>query len=59
MNAYFCQGEIDEPGYNQIFSYNPLVKTHSNQEHDNEIHHPTFPESIEQLVEQIINYVPV
>ena len=59
MNSYFCQGEIDEPGYDGIFSYHTLLKTHSNQEHDNEIHHPPFPEIIEQLFGKIIHSVPV
>ena len=59
VNAYFFQCEIDNPGYNSIFSYNTLLKTHSNQEHDNAIHRPPFPESIEQLIEQIIHSIPV
>ena len=58
MNDYFGQGEINEPDYDRIFSSHPLVKTHSNQEHDNAIHHPHFPENIEQLIEQIIHSVP-
>ena len=56
MNADFCQVEIDKAGDNMIFSYHPLLKTNSDQEQDNAIHHPTLPESIEQLVEWIINY---
>ena len=59
MNAYFCQGDIKEPVYDRLFSYYPLLKTHSNQEHDNENLHPPNPDIIEQLVEQIIHYVPV
>ena len=59
MNTYFCQGEIYEPGYDRIFLYNPMLKTHSKQEHSNAIHCPPIPESIEQLVEQIIRYFPV
>ena len=59
MNNYFFQGETDDPGYNRLFSYNPLLQTHSNQEHNNAINHPTFTESIEQLVEQIIHSVLV
>ena len=59
MDAYFGQGEIEEPVYNSIFSYHPQLKTHSNQEHDNEIHQPPFTEIIEQLIEQIIHSVPV
>ena len=51
MNADFCQGEIKEPGDDRLFLYPPLLKTHSNQEHDNAIHHFYFPESIEELVE--------
>ena len=59
MDAYFCQGEINKPVYDRIFSYHTLLKTHSNQEHDNANLHPPNPESVEQLVEQIIHYVPV
>ena len=46
----FCQGEIEDPGNIRLFSYHPLLKTYSNQEHDNEIHHFYFPESIDELV---------
>ena len=53
------QGEIKEPGNNRLFSYYPLLKTHSNQEYDNAIHQFYFPESIEELVERINNSVPV
>ena len=59
MDAYFCQGDIEEIVYDRLFSYHPLLKTHSNQDNDNVIHHPPFPESIEQRVEQIIHYIPV
>ena len=59
MNAYFCQGEIDDPCYYRIFSSYIMMKIHSNQGHDNAINHPPFPESIEPLTEQIIHYVPV
>ena len=55
----FYQVEINEPGYDRTFLYHPMLNTHSNQEHDNAIHHPPLPESIEQLVERIINYVTV
>ena len=51
MNDDFCQGEIDEPGNDRLFSYHTMLKTHSNKEQYNAIHHPPFPESIEQLVE--------
>ena len=51
MNADFCQGEIKDPGNDRIFSYHPLLKTHSNQERDNAIHHFPFPGGIEELVE--------
>ena len=51
MNAYFCQSKIDNPGYDRIFSYHPLLMTYPNQERDNAIHHPPLPDSIEQLVE--------
>ena len=50
MNADFCQGDIEEPGNNSIFSYHPILKTHSNQEQDNAIHHISLLESIEELV---------
>ena len=59
MYAYFCQGEIKEPVYDNLFSYHPLLKTHSNTEHDNENLHPPFPESIEHLFEQIVHIIPV
>ena len=42
VNAYFCQGKIDEPGYARLFSYHPLFKSHSIQKHDNVIHHPSL-----------------
>ena len=51
MNADLCQGEIDKPGNDRIFSYPPLFKTHSNQEQKKSIHHPPHPDSIEELVE--------
>ena len=51
MNAHFYQGEIKEPGKDRLFSYRPMLKTHSNQEHDNAINHPYLPEIIEELVE--------
>ena len=47
MNADFFQDEIKETGNDRIFAYHPLLKTHSNQEHDNGIHHFSLPESIE------------
>ena len=47
LNADFCQGEINEPGNDRNFSYHPLLKTHSNKEKYNAIHHPPLPESIE------------
>ena len=59
MDAYFFQGEIKEPVYDRIFPNHPLLKTHSNKEHDNAKLHPPNHESIEQLVEQIIHSVPV
>ena len=40
------------------FSNHPLLKTHSNKEHDNEKLHPTNPEIIEESFEQIIHSVP-
>ena len=49
--CFFFQGEIEEPVYDRIFSYHPLLKIHSNQEHDNANIHTPNPESIEQLVE--------
>ena len=54
VNADFCQGEIEEPGNDRIFSYHPMLKNNSNQEYDNAIFHPYLPESIEELVERII-----
>ena len=58
MDAYFCQGEIKEPFYDRLFSNHPMLKTHSNKEHDNAKVHPTNPESTKELVEQIIHSVP-
>ena len=51
------QGEINKTGYDRLFSYHPLLKTNSNQEHNNAIHYPPFLEIIEQLVEQISPFV--
>ena len=59
MDAYFCQGEIKEPGNDRLFSCHPLLKTNSNQEHDNEIHHFSIPDSIEELVELLIHSIPM
>ena len=55
----FFQDEIKEPVYDRFFSYHPLLKNHSNQDHDNENLYPSSPDSIEQLVEKIIHSVPV
>ena len=52
MDDYFCQGEIEEPVYDRIFSYHPLLKNHKKKEHDNANLHPTFTESIEQHTEK-------
>ena len=51
VNDDFCMGEIEEPENGRLFSYHTLLKTHPNQERDNAIHHPSLPESIEELVE--------
>ena len=51
MNDHFCHDEIEEPVNDRIFSNQTLLKTHSNQERDNTIHHFHFPEIIEELVE--------
>ena len=51
MNADFCHGGIKEPGKDSIFSYHLMLKTHSNQEQDNGIHHPSLTESIKEIVE--------
>ena len=59
MDAYFCQGDIEELVYDILFLYHLLLKTHSNQEHDNANLHPPNPESIEQIAEEIIHSVPV
>ena len=58
MDVFFFQGEIEEPVYDRLFSNNPLLKTHSNKEHDNAKVHPPNLESIEKLIERIIYYVP-
>ena len=59
VDAYFCQGEIKDTVYNRTFLNHPLLKTHSNQEHDNEKLHPTNPERLEQRFERIIYSVLV
>ena len=41
--CWFCQGEIEEPGNNRIFSYHPMLKTHSNQDQDNAINYLFIP----------------
>ena len=43
VNAYFYQGDIKDPVYDRLFSYHPLLKTHSNQEHYNTNHQTPFP----------------
>ena len=58
MGAYFCQVSIEEPVYDRLFSNHPMLKTHSNKEQDNAKPHPPNPESTEELIEQIIHYVP-
>ena len=35
----FLKGEIEEPGNDKPFSYHPILKSHSNQEDDDAIHH--------------------
>ena len=35
LNEYFCQGKIEGTRNNRVFSYLPLLKTHSNQEQIN------------------------
>ena len=45
--AYFLQGEIEEPVYGRLFSNHPLLKTHSNKEHDNAKLHPPNTDIIE------------
>ena len=55
---FIFQGDIEEPVYNRLFSNYPLLKTHSKKKHDNAKLQPPNPESIEELVEQMINYVP-
>ena len=55
----FFQGDIEEPVYDRLFPNHPLLKTHSNQEHYNANLHPPNHESIEKLLEGIINSVPV
>ena len=47
VNADFFRGEIDEPGNEMLFLYHPILKNHSNQEHDDAIHHPSSPDIIE------------
>ena len=51
VNVDFCQDEIEDPGENSVLSYYSMLKNHSNQEHDDEIIHPSLPKSIEELVE--------
>ena len=52
-------GEIEELGNDRLFSYHTFLKNNSNQQNDNAIHHFSFPEIIEQLVERINHSVPV
>ena len=59
MDAYFCQGGIEEPVYDRLFKNYPLIQTHSNQEYDNTKNHPPNPERPEKLVERIIHSGPV
>ena len=56
---FFSQGKMENQSYVWIFSYHPLLKTHSNQKHDNAVRQPPFPESIQQIIEKIIHSVPV
>ena len=58
VDAYFFQSETEEPVYDRLFKNHPLLKTHSNKEHDNEKNYPPNPESIKELDEQIFRYVP-
>ena len=53
MDVYFCQGEIEEPGYDRIFL------THPNKEHNNVKLHPPITDIIEQLIERMIYSVLV
>ena len=59
MNADFCQGDIEEPRNKEKVTYHPLLKTHSNKEHENANIHPPNPESIEKIVGKTIHSVPV
>ena len=59
MYDYFYRGEIEEPVYDSFFSNYPMLETHLNKEHDNAKLHPPNPDDIKELVEQIINSVPV
>ena len=54
----FLGGDIEEPVYNRHFSNHPILKTHSNKEHNNANIHSPNPEIIEKFVEQIIHSVP-
>ena len=42
--------ETEEPVYDRLLKNHPLLKTHSNKEHNNEKHHPPNPEDTEELV---------
>ena len=48
VDAYFCQGDIEETVYYRLFSNHLLLKTHSNQKQDNEKLHPPNPKHPEK-----------
>ena len=58
MDAFFFR-VISKSQFTIGFFHNhPMLKNHSNKEHDNAKLHLTNPESTEELVEQIIHSVP-
>ena len=50
-NPIFCQGEIYEPWNNRLFSFLPLLKNNSNQEHINSM--DTDPLNDERILELV------
>ena len=50
--------ETEEPFYDRLLKKHPLLKTHSNKEHNKEKLHPPNPEGTEELVAWMIHSVP-
>ena len=59
MDAYFFQGDIEEPVYYRLFLNHLILNLYQNQERDNANLRPPNPERLEQIFERIIIHVPV